>query len=247
MTPFVLQTVGALCTGTLLLFASGGDSGSGAAASKEKKADIGIDAAKLSRVVDNPYVNFASIRRAVYEGEEVEDGQTVKVRVEAVVRDTPATVAGVEVTVVEVSDYDDGELVEKTEDYYAQHESGVVYYLGERVDDFEDGKVVGHGGQWVAGENGGQVGLFMPVAPKVGDVFEQERTPGVAMDRSTVLSTGKTVTVPAGTFTDCMEVEDYDPVGKTTQRKVYCREVGLVREILGEGQTIDLIEIEMRK
>ena len=247
MTPFVLQTVGALCSGTLLLFACGGDSGSGGAASQEKKAGIGIDAAQLSPVVDNPYVNFASVRRAVYEGEEVEDGQTVKVRIETVVRDAPATIAGVQVTVVEVSDFDDGELVEKTEDYYAQHESGVVYYLGERVDDYEDGKIVGHGGQWIAGENGGQVGLFMPVAPKVGDVFEQEQTPGVAMDRSTVLSTGNTVTVPAGTFTDCMEVEDYDPVGKTTQRKVYCRGVGLVREILGEGRTIDLIELETRK
>ena len=245
MAHFVLQTCAALGSGVLLLLGGGHDSGSAPAAASAK-VDIGVDAARLSPVVDNPYVNFAAIQRAVYEGEEIEDGETVKVRIEAIVRDTPATIAGVQVTVVQVSDFDNGELVEKTEDYYAQHESGVVYYLGERVDDYEDGKIIGHGGQWIAGEGGGQVGLFMPVAPKVGDVFEQERTPGVAMDRSTVIATGTTVTVPAGTFTDCMEVEDFDPIGKTTQRKVYCRGVGLVREILGEGSTIDLIELETR-
>ncbi len=244
MSPFDLRFFAVLGSGILLL-ACGPVSGS-QGAEPRAKADIGVAAAKLSPIVANPYVAFASVKRAVYAGVEIEDGETVKVRIESVVRDSTETIAGVKVTVVLVSDFDDGELVEKTEDYYAQHESGVVYYLGERVDDYEDGKIIGHGGQWIAGENAARVGVFMPAAPKLGDVFEQERTPGVAEDRSTVVATGRTITVPAGTFTDCIEVEDFDPIGKTTQRKVYCRGVGLVREILGGGGTIDLIELETR-
>ena len=80
----------------------------------------------------------------------------------------------------------------------------------------------------------------------MGDVFEQERAPGVAQDRSKVLTGGLTVTVPAGTFKNCIETEDFDPIGKTTMRKVYCPGVGLVREVYGEGQSIELIELETR-
>ena len=104
----------------------------------------------------------------------------------------------------------------------------------------------GHGGQWIAGEKGARPGVYMPASPKVGEFFEQEQAPGVAQDRSKVLAKVASVTVPAGTFEDCIEVEDYDPIGKTTQRKIYCRGVGLVQEVFGKGVSIDLIELEKR-
>ena len=40
---------------------------------------------------------------------------------------------------VEVKDFRDGELVESTPDYYAQQKEGTMYYLGELVDEYEDG------------------------------------------------------------------------------------------------------------
>jgi hypothetical protein len=211
-------------------------------------AGLGVDIDKLSPVVDNPWVALAGRKRAVYAGTEkdADTGEIVKVRMEAVVRDKPETVAGAKVTVVEVSDFDGDELVEKTRDYYAQDTSGVVYYMGEHVDDYEEGKVSGHGGQWVAGEKGAKAGVFMPAAPEVGDEFAQEQAPGIAQDRSRVLAKLGAVTVPAGKFEDCIEVEDYDPIGKTKQKKIYCRGVGLVREVFGEGYSIDLIELEKR-
>jgi len=209
-------------------------------------ADLKMD--DLSPIVDNPWVALASRKKSIYAGKErdAESGKMVEIRMEATIRDQPEVVGGVKVTVVEVSDFDDGELVEKTRDYYAQHRSGAVYYMGERVDDYEGGKISGHGGQWIAGEKGAKAGLFMPAAPKVGDVFEQEQAPGVAEDRSKVIAVGVKVTVPAGTFEDCIEVEDFDPIGKTTQRKFYCKKVGLVREVFDRGGSIDLIEIQMR-
>jgi hypothetical protein len=165
---------------------------------------------------------------------------------EATVRDTFATIAGIKVTVVDVSDYDDGELVEKTQDFYAQHPSGAAYYVGELVDDYDGGKVIGHGGQWIAGENGAPAAVFMPADPKVGDVFEQERVPGVAEDRSKVIAIVSAITVPAGTFLDCIETEDFDPIRKVTQRKTYCRGVGLVREVFDTGGSIELVELARR-
>lgn len=218
--------------------ACGDDSGSA--------PDLGVDAAELTPVVDNPYIAFASVRRAVYEGEEVdpETGEALALRVESTVREEPATVAGAEVVVVDVSDFEGGERVEQTEDYYAQHRSGVVYYLGERVDDYEGGVVVGHEGQWLAGDDGNLAGVFMPASPALGDEFEQERAPGVAEDRSTVVAVGLAVTVPAGTFENCIETEDFDPIGGVTEGKFYCAGVGLVREVFAAGGSLDLIEVE---
>src|SRR5262245_57605475 len=184
-------------------------------------AGIGVDIAELGPGIDHPLVAFGSLKRAVFTGKDrdPDSGTTSKVRMEMSVRETTVVIAGVKATVVDVSDWQDGELVEKTRDYYAQHRSGAVYYLGEHVDDISDGKVVGHEGEWVAGENKALAGIYMPATPKAGDVFEQERAPGVAQDRSKVIAVGRTVKVPAGTFTNCIETEDYDPIGKSTQRK----------------------------
>lgn len=225
------------CTGASRSPKSGGAS----------SGELGVDASALSPRIDHPYVAFSLVKRAVYQGMELDDetGDTVRVRVVVNVRDTTETVAGVGVTAVEVLDYENGELVEKTIDYYAQDTSGAVYYLGERVDDLEEGKVAGHEGQWMAGVKHARAGTFMPGRPAVGDSFEQERAPGVAEDRSRVIRTGITVTVPAGTCQDCLETEDLDPVRKTSQHKWYCRGWGLVRE-LGKAQSLELVELELR-
>jgi hypothetical protein len=139
-------------------------------------------------------------------------------------------VAGVPVAVVEVKDFENGKLVERTLDYYAAHDDGSVWYFGERVDDYEEGRVVGHSGQWLAGEGGARPALFMPAEPGVGDAFEQEGAPGIAEDRSTVLAVSLTVTTPAGTFSGCIRTRDVDPLDGVVEFKLYCAGVGLVRE-----------------
>lgn len=200
---------------------------------------------ELSATIDHPFVAFSSTSGAVFAGEEVDPdtGDPTPIRVESTVRHQTTTVAGVEVTVVEVSDFEDGQLVEQTEDYYAQDRTGAVYYMGERVDDYENGEVVGHHGQWLAGRDGNPAGVFMPATVEVGAEFAQEQVPGVAEDRSTVVATGVTVTVPAGTFDDCIETEDYDPLDDVTEHKFYCRDVGLVRETFAAGGSLDLVEL----
>jgi len=197
--------------------------------------DDELDPARFSAAVDHPLVPLSSVRRTVFQGRDTdpESGETVRTRVEHRVLDRTEAIAGVASLVVAVREFEDGELVEATEDYYAQRDDGSVWYMGERVNDYEDGKLVGHEGQWLAGEGDAKAGLFMPADPQVGVTFEQERAPGIAEDRSTVVEVGVDVTVPAGSFSDCIKTEDFAPLDKSTEFKYYCPTVGLVRE---EGQ-----------
>src|SRR5262245_6625423 len=54
----------------------------------------------------------------------------------------------VEARVSQYVAYADGQLVEIAYDYFAQADDGSVYYLGEDVSNYQDGKVVDHDGSW---------------------------------------------------------------------------------------------------
>ena len=201
----------------------------------------------LTADVNHMFMPLDTVTKKVFEGEETdpEDDETVRLRVEEVVQPDPIIINGIEVRVIEVTELEDDELTELTLDYYAQGPDGAVYYVGEDVDEYDDGDLVGHGGAWIAGVDGNQPGIFMLPNPEVGDVFEQERAPGIAEDISTVLALDLEITVPAGTFTGCMETEDVDPLADEggLEHKFYCPGVGLVREESDEG-SLDLISYE---
>jgi hypothetical protein len=191
---------------------------------------------KYTAKVDHPLVPLTTVRHTVFTGFE---GDT-RTRVVSRVLKKTRRVAGVRVAIVDVREFEDGELVEHTRDYYAQDRKGRVWYFGETVDDIENGKVVGHEGQWFAGKNGAKPGLFMPAKPKVGKVFEQERAPGVAEDRSKVVAVGLDVATAAGQFDGCIKTRDFAPLDKRTEFKFYCAGVGLVREKPADGR-LDLV------
>lgn len=199
----------------------------------------------LSAEVDHIFMPLTIVTTKVFEGEEKDpdSGETITLRVEEEVQTEPVIVGDTEVTAVEVHEYEDGELVERTLDYYAQGPDGAVYYMGEDVDDYEDGEISGHSGEWLAGVDGNLPGVFLPAEPETGDVFEQERVPGIAEDSSTVVALGVEITAPAGTFTGCMETEDVNPLDDAVEHKFYCPGVGLVREESEDGH-LDLISYD---
>jgi hypothetical protein len=192
--------------------------------------------AAFSAEVDHPLVPLSSVPVTVLAGTE----DQARIRVESRVLDTSARIANADVAVVEVKEWEAGELVERTLDYYAQRADGGVWYFGERVDEYERGKIVGHKGQWRAGRRGAKAGLFMPAKPRVGQEFEQERAPGVAEDRSTVVAVGVAVATPAGKFSSCTKTRDFSPIDNVTELKWYCSGVGLVRE-QGAGALVQLV------
>jgi hypothetical protein len=198
--------------------------------------------ADFTAKVDHPFFSLVGFRPQIFEGTEKdpETGETIKTRGEKRLLDRTERVAGVEVAVIEHKEFEDGEIVEATFDYFAQHRDGSVWYFGERVDDYEDGKVVGHEGQWLAGEGNARAGVYLPANPAVGQVFEQERVPGVAEDRSEIVAVGAEVTTKAGKFTGCLRVKDFAPLSKTEEFKFYCPKVSIVREEQPNG-TSDLV------
>jgi hypothetical protein len=225
----------------VLVAACGEDGGTTTEAEPQARADAG----RFRAEVDHPLVPMTSVRLTVFEGSErdPDTGEEIELRIESRVLEQTDRVAGVPVAVVEVKEYEDGELAELTLDYYAQHEDGSVWYFGERVDDYEEGKVVGHQGQWLAGRGDAKAGIFMPAKPQKGDAFEQERAPGVAEDRSTVVAVGLQVKTVAGTFSDCIKTRDFAPLDNVTEFKYYCPGVGLVREEPEDGH-LDLVRYD---
>jgi len=203
-----------------------------------------VNPADFQVTVDNPLLPLSTLAPTVFEGEErdPDTDETITTRVESTVLPTTDTVAGVEVTVVNEKDYENGELVESTLDYFAQHRNGDVYYFGERVDIYEGGKIVGHAGQWLAGEGRNEPGVAMPAHPTVGQKFNQENAPGLAEDQMTVLSLNESVNVPAGSSTGCMKVADFNPLDRVTEHKWFCPGVGMAREEFPEGH-LDLVSI----
>ena len=190
-----------------------------------------INPAEFRPQVTHPLFPLSSLRSLEFSGTErdAETGKTVKTRTVKRLLHKTDVIAGVIVSVLQVKDYEDGELVEVTEDYFAEHRDGSVWYFGERVNDYENGKVVGHEGQWLAGQGNNKPGLYLPAIPTVGMEFEPERAPGVAELRAKVVELDAAVTVPAGPYTGCLKTENFSALDKVTEFSFFCPGAGLVR------------------
>ncbi len=153
-------------------------------------------------------------------------------------------VDGVETRVVEERETKNGQLIEVARNYFAiSRRTNDVFYFGEDVDMYKDGKVVNHDGSWLSGVNGAKFGLIMPGQPLVNASYYQEVAPGAAMDRATIISTTETVNTPAGEFTNCLKIMETTPLQIITEYKYYAPGIGMVRDgtlKLVKGGKVDL-------
>lgn len=143
---------------------------------------------------------------------------------------------GIETRVIEEREWEDGELAEISQNYFARClENGSVFYFGETVEDIEDGEVVSSGGEWEAGVGGAKPGVIMPGVWLLGSRYFQEVAPGVALDRAEhtrmnleleleLVGEGETG------FEGCVEIIETSPLDATGSQseKMYCPGVGLV-------------------
>lgn len=156
------------------------------------------------------------------------------------VLDETKVVDGVRTRVVEERETEGGELAEVSRNYFAiDRTTGDVYYFGEEVDEYKDGRVTGHGGAWLAGVGGNRFGLIVPGAPRVGDRYYQEIAPKVAMDRAEVVSVTETVTVPAGTFRNCLHTRESSAIESGSESKWFAPGIGLIKDAEFELAAID--------
>ena len=194
----------------------------------------------FSLTIDNPFDPLPVGQRWVYSGQE--HGQTIGLRI-TVLDATESFYSGqnkVITRVVEELEWEDADgdgvvdgdefVIEVSRNYYAQTQDGTVCYFGEDVDIFHEDGSVTHEGAWRADDAGNAPGIFMPADPAVGMTFQQESAPGIAEDEATIVRSGSTVKVPAGTFTDTITVRDFNPLDGSRGTKAYARDVGLVSD-----------------
>lgn len=148
------------------------------------------------------------------------------------VLDETKIVDGVKTRILEERETKGGKLEEVSRNYFAiDKRTGDVYYFGEDVDMYDaNGKVTGHGGSWLSGVAGAKFGLIMPGKPKIGDRYYQEVAPKVAMDRAKVVSISETVTVPAGTFKNCLKTKESSGLESGVEDKLFAPGVGLLKD-----------------
>ena len=202
-----------------------------------------LDPADFVAVVDNPYLPFVAGSHWTYE-ETNNEGQTEDI--EIVVLDETREIAGITATVVRDTVTIDGVLVEDTHDFYAQDVDGNVWYLGEEVDNYENGELVDHDGSFEVGVDGAYAGIVMEADPQAGDAYRQEYYPGEAEDMGEVLRTGEMVSVPGGDFTDVVVTRDWNPLEPDIiEEKYFAPGVGQVREATVAGETGDGVLVDM--
>jgi hypothetical protein len=141
------------------------------------------------------------------------------------------TVDGVTVGVLEEREEKNGKLIEVSRNYFATDKAtGDVYYFGEDVDNYKDGKIINHESAWLAGEKGARFGLMIPGKPAKGDRFYQEIAPKVAMDRVEIVSVDETVKTPAGTFQHCVHLRETTPLESDVSHKYYAPGIGMIKD-----------------
>jgi hypothetical protein len=200
-------------------------------------ADRAKKAMKFShpRDITNPYLPLATLKQDILEGSE--DGKNVHIE-RTVMPDKRKTFKIgsqlIEALVVEDRELEDGALAEVATDYFAQDDAGTVYYLGEDVDEYRNGKITSHEGSWLLGKDTRKPGVILPGDPEVGDKFKTEDVSKDINEDDEVVSVSEDVIVPAGTYQNCVKVREHLADG-TTEYKYYAKGVGVVREVPSVG------------
>lgn len=197
---------------------------------------VKLDPADFTTKIDNPYLPMAVGTRWEYRETDTAGG-----RAKVVVRVTDETkriANGVTARVVRDTVTERGVPVEVTDDWFAQDDKGNVWYLGEYVTNYEDGKVADHAGSFEAGVNGAQAGIAMPANPTPGLSYRQEYLEGEAEDKGAVVTVGEEqVEVPFGFYDkDVLMTRDLVPTEPRAQElKFYARGIGPVLSVHTDG------------
>jgi hypothetical protein len=165
-------------------------------------------------------------------------------RITVTVTNETRVILGVTCVVVRDRVEDRGELVEDTEDYFAQDVDATVWYFGELSQTFENGRLADLEGSWTAGVEGARPGTIMRVAPAVGDTYRQEFALGNAEDAAEVRSVTGSAVVPAASCANgCVVVRDFTPLEPGAEdEKYYAPGVGLILEVDVEtGERTELV------
>ena len=196
------------------------------AASKDDpfRKTFDVNKADLMPTGNNPFITLQPGRVLVLK-DKAGDTLTITILPKTI------TVDGVTCGILEERETKNHQLAEISRNFFATDKSTQdVYYFGEDVDNYKDGKIINHESAWRAGEKGNRFGLMIPAKPTVGQKFYQEIAPKVALDRVEVVSTDETVKVPAGTFAHCVHLKETTPIEPDVSHKYYAPGIGMIKD-----------------
>jgi hypothetical protein len=187
-----------------------------------------VDLNELASEGENPYFILKPGYQLTLEGKE---GRKPVQLVITILQETEK-IGGVVTRVLEERESAGGVLVEVSRNFFAIHpRTRDVYYFGEDVDIYKNGKIDSHEGAWRHGSNNAHFGLMMPGSPTLGQRHYQELAPKVAMDRVEIVSTTARSTTPAGVFENCLKMRETTPLELFARdTKVYARGIGIVED-----------------
>ena len=190
--------------------------------------------AEFTTKIDNPWWPMRPGSRWVYRETDAE-GARQRVVV-TVTRRTKLIANGVRARVVHDVVREDGELVEVTDDWYAQDRAGNIWYLGEDTTEYENGRPVSKEGSFEAGVDGARAGIIMLARPRVGRRYRQEFYKGHAEDRARIMSRRERAEVPFGFFRRTLMIREENPLEpRVLEYKFYARGVGPVLAVSVSG------------
>jgi len=204
----------------------------------DESYDPPINPERFVTGVNNPFWPLVPGTIYIYEGGD----ETIEVTVTS---DTKV-ILGVNAMVVHDVVSVNGEVIEDTYDWYAQDTSGNVWYLGEDTREFENGVVVSTEGSWEAGVDDAKAGIVMHATqPATGVPYRQEYYACEAEDMAEVVSLDESVTVPYGSFNDCLQTREFTPLEPdVNEYKYYAQGIGMVLEVdVISGARTELVQV----
>jgi hypothetical protein len=201
----------------------------------EAFADNFVDPRDIGDSVEpNPYLPLVYGNKWVYESNTIDEdsGEEVTETVTVTVTDKTKLIQGIDCVVVRDIVEEDGELVEDTDDWFAQDVDGNVWYCGEIAQNFEffdgdepeEAELVDIGGSWKAGREGAKAGILMPIDPQVGDVIRNEILYGEAEDVIEIMGlNGDESTEGADCDGSCLWIKEFTPLEADSEESTFIK------------------------
>jgi hypothetical protein len=195
-----------------------------------------------STKINNPFFPLKPGTTFIYEGQTAQGFN----HTEFAVSHNTRVIRGI--TCVEIHDsvFLDKKLSEDTLDWFAQDKDGNVWYFGENTHELVGGLITTINGTFMAGVDGAKQGIIMEAHPAVGDFYRQESDLGNAEDFAEVTSLTASVTVPFGSFNNCLKTQETTPLEPSLlEDKFYCSGVGnLLTVDKVTGERVELVQIK---
>jgi hypothetical protein len=190
--------------------------------------EFNVNPNELSSTGENDYFILKPGYQLTLQGNE--DGEEV-VLVITVLNETKI-VNGCTTRVVEEKEMKGGKIIEVSRNYFAiDNRNEDIYYFGESVDIYKNGKIVSHGGAWESGKENAKFGLMIPGKIEIGKKYYQEFAPEIAMDRAEIISITDSLETPAGKFKNCLKIKETSPLEpEAIDYKIYSSSIGLIKD-----------------